>query len=299
MMKRGLVVAALPILIMVSGCDDSKNEELQKDLNDMTKETALLHQDIDSRDKYIDQIMKSVNQIYVDLERAKSKEAKLVKSSREVEGKPKLTQEQVRKAILDELYAVGSNLRANSRKVKDLQHKLSGAAVKYSSLEQLVDNLKASVAEREQSIATLESQVRNLEGTIATKSRELGEKDAMITAKDNAISDQRTRINTVYYIVGKKDELKEKGIISDEGGFLWGLLGSTTTLSAEADASDFKSIDMTQSPAIHVEGKVDEILPKRSASSFQLAQMGNHEGYVMIKNPKAFWKEKYLVIVLD
>ena len=299
MLKRIIVVAALPVLIAASGCDDAKKQELQKDYNDMVTETALLHKDIESRDKYIDQIMQSVNQIYVDLERARSKEVKLLKNTRDAEGRAKLTQEQVRKAILDELYVVRTNLRDNSRKVSDLQRKLIGSAVKYASLEALVDNLKSSVAEREQSIATLEAQVRNLEGSVAAKSRELVEKDAMIVAKDNAIEDQRARINTVYYIVGKKDELKERGIISDEGGFLWGLLGSTTTLSADADSSDFKQIDMTRSPAIHVDGKVDEILPKRSASSFQLAQMGDHEGYVMIKNPKTFWKEKYLVIVLD
>ncbi|HTR81293.1 MAG TPA: hypothetical protein VMM58_06640 [Bacteroidota bacterium] len=292
-------MAVVFVAATLIGCQDAEKKQMQKDYSDMVAETSLLRKDLDSRDQYIDQIMKTVNQIYVSLERSKSKEAKLLRSSRDVEGKPKLTQEQIRKEVLNQLYVVGSDLRANGRKIADLERKINKSAIKYANLDQLVGSLKSSVAEREQSISSLETRIKNLEGTIADKDREIGEKNAAIEANDSTIEGQRNRMNTVYYIAGTRDELREKGVISKEGGFLWGLLGSTTVLSANVDSSDFKPIDFTQNPSIHVDGKVEEILPKRSPGSFQLAQMGSNEGYVMIKKPHAFWREKYLVIVLD
>ncbi|HTR81910.1 MAG TPA: hypothetical protein VMM58_09800 [Bacteroidota bacterium] len=297
--KTFFVVAVILAMTIFAGCEDAEKKELKKDYADMTAEATLLRSDIASRDKYIDQIMESVNQIYIDLEHAKSKEVRLTRNAKDAEGKPRLTREQVRQAVLDELHAVDINLKKNRRRIAGLQTELHHSSVKYGSLEALVENLKTSVAQREQSIASLESQVKNLEWTIADKTREIGEKDATIEANEATITGQKNRMNTVYYVVGSKDELKEKGIISEEGGFLWGLLGSTTVLAADADSSEFQQIDLTQNPAIRVDGKVAEILPKRRAGSFQLAQMGDHEGYVMIKQPKTFWREKYLVIVLD
>jgi hypothetical protein len=298
-MKKAFVVELILAVLILVGCEDAKKKELEKDYTDMVTETFLLNKDIASRDQYIDQIMKTVNQIYVDLERAKLKEEGIVRKAKDAEGKPRLTQDQIRQAVLDQLLVVRSNLKENGKKIIDLQQKLNASEIKYASLGELIENLRASVLQREASIASLQTQIGSLEGTVAEKTREIGEKDAVIVAKDSAITGQKDRINTVYYVAGTKDDLRKKGIISEEGGFLWGLLGSTTVISAEADSSEFKPIDFTKNPAIHVEGKVAEILPRRSPGSFQLARMGTGESYVMIKQPRTFWREKYLVIILD
>ena len=299
MRKSAFVVESILAIMISAGCENATKKELEKDYADMVTETALLRKDIDSRDKYIDQIMGSVNQIYLDLERAKSKESVLLMNARDAEGKSKITSEEVRKAVLDQLYVVSTSLKDNGKKIADLQQRLTASTVKYASLEELVGNLKESVYQREQSLAALEGQIQNLKGAIAEKTREIGEKDGVIEAKEATIEGQKSSLNTVYYVVGKRTELEKRGIISREGGFLWGLLGSTTVLSADADSSNFKSIDMTSSPEIHVEGNVAEILPRRNQGSFQLSHIGDNDEYVMITHPQTFWRDKYLVIVLD
>ena len=60
---------------------------------------------------------------------------------------------------------------------------------------------------------------------------------------------------------GTKEELKKKGIITDEGGFLWGLLGSTTIMSSGVDQSVFTPLDKNIDQTLHVPGTIDEILP--------------------------------------
>ncbi|MGA7160966.1 MAG: hypothetical protein WBZ48_08185 [Bacteroidota bacterium] len=299
MRKMTFVVESILAIMFLAGCDNSEKKELEKNYANMVTETALLHKDIDARDKYIDQIMESVNQIYLDLERAKSKESKLILNARNAEGKPKLASDEIRKAVLDQLAAVRSSLKDNGKRITNLQHKLSASTVKYASLEDLVASLKESIYQREQSITNLEMEVRNLQGTVAEKTREIGEKEAAIEASENTIQGQKESLNTVYYIAGTRPELEKKGIISKEGGFLWGLLGSTTVLSADADTSQFKPLDMTVSPEIHVSGNVAEILPRRSQGSFQLSHITDNEEYVMITHPQTFWRDKYLVIILD
>ena len=300
MKKTALVVQLALVILILAGCEDAnKKKQMEKDYTDMVTETALLRKDIDARDKFIDQIMKSVNEIYVSLERTRTKTAKVLAHANVGEGEPKISPEDIRKLVLKELYVVSTQLRANSKRISSLQDKLNTSAQRYGSLEMLVGNLKSSVAEREKAIASLEDQVKSLRGDIAEKVRELGEKDELLQSRESMIQNQVSRMNTVYYVAGTRDELVHRGIISKEGGFLWGLLGATTVMSADADSSDFRPIDMTQYPAIHVNGKVAELIPRRTPSSFQVGQAGSDDGYVMIKKPKSFWRDKYLVIVLD
>ena len=70
-----------------------------------------------------------------------------------------------------------------------------------------------------------------------------------------------------------RHELEEKGIIKDEGGFLWGLLGSTTTLAPGFDERLFKPMNKEVNTAIQVNGKIDEILPRRSVQSYSAAPL--------------------------
>jgi hypothetical protein len=151
--------------------------------------------------------------------------------------------------------------------------------------------LKQTIAEREQSIAALEGRIMGLESSVAEKSQ-------IITEREATISQQQKALNTAYYIVGTRSELKEKGIISKEGGFLWGLLGSTEVLGNDIDKSFFTAIDLTKDEKIEVEGEVDELIPARKQEFFELT-MNENKSEIAIKNPNKFWQEKYLVIVLN
>lgn len=293
-----IVMLTLAAVILV-GCNDGKRTELEKDVADMEKETSLLRQDIAARDKYVDDIMNSVNQVYTSLEQSKSKELKLYKKAKDIEGQRRVNSGDIRRSVLDQIAAITSDLKQNRQKIAGLQRKLHNAEVKYSSLEEMVQSLNLTLMDREHSIASLEDQVKNLEGTVAEKTRMIGEKETLLGQKETVIEDQQNRLNTVYYIVGTKDELKQRGIITKEGGFLWGLLGSTTVISSAADPSEFKTLDLTKNPAIPVDGKVVDIIPKRTEESFTVDQGTGGTGYVMIKRPDKFWRDKYLVIVVD
>lgn len=292
-MKTTIAVGLVLGVIVLVGCDDNtRTADLEQEVARMEGQSLALRHEIDARDKYIDEVMQAVNVVYEDLERAKSKEATLTQRTQGVEGQPVFNSEQIRQSVLDQISAIGSTLSENRKRLATLQSRLKASEVKYSSLEEMVKNLKQTLEQREQSVAMLEAQVKGLESTVAEKAK-------VIAEKEDVIADQSNRLKTAYYVVGKRDELKQKGIISDEGGFLWGLIGTTTVLASGVDQAQFIPVDWTRDQTIPVEGKVVEIVPKRRGEFFALAQRGNNRGDLTITRPDMFWQEKYLVVVVD
>lgn len=279
--------------ILTAGCNNNqKEEELQKQLSLAQNEQAVLQQQIGERDAYFEEVMRAVNEAYKNLERARVKEAQVMQHADGGEGALRFTNAETRQHLIQNMSDIGDALKENRKTIADLQAKAKSAYGKITGLNELIDNLKKSLQDREQSIALLETRVKGLES-------EVQEKTEAIAVKDVTIDQQQRKINTAYYIVGTRRELKEKGIITDEGGFLWGLLGSTTIMSTGLDPMLFSAIDKTKDETIHVGGEVDEILPRRSADSFTLAQPDKNSSDLTIVNPGSFWQDNYLVIVLD
>jgi len=279
--------------ILTAGCNNKqKEEELQKQLSLAQNEQTLLQQQIGERDAYFEEVMRAVNDAYSNLEKARAKEAQVMQHAEGSEGVLQFTNAETRQNLLQNMTDIGNALKENRKKIADLQSKAKSAYNKIAGLNELIDNLKKSLQDREQSIALLETRVKGLEF-------EVQEKTQAIAVKDVTIDQQLRKINTAYYVVGTRRELKEKGIITDEGGFLWGLLGSTTIMSTNVDPMLFSAIDKTKDETIHVGGEVDEILPRRSSDSFTLARPDKESSDLTIISPSRFWQDNYLVIVLD
>jgi chromosome segregation ATPase len=288
-MNMRLVVIMAGALLL-TGCG-TKEEELQKQIAQLQSEKTALKQSMDERERFIGEVVQAVNDVYADVEAARVKEAKLVQRVGGPEGTGTVTNTDTRKELLTNISEIGATLKENQTKIANLQAKAKTLGGQIAGLNKVIEGLKQTIAEREASIAALEARVSGLESSVAEKTK-------MISERDLTISEQQKALNTAYYIVGTRSELKEKGIINDEGGFLWGLLGSTTVLGNEIDQSLFSAIDITNEEMIQIDGEVDQLIPKRKEEFFELKREGNTTA-LAIKNPTKFWQEKYLVIVLN
>ena len=251
-----------------------------------------MQQNITDRDKYFEDVVRTVNEVYLDLEKTRAKEGQIVERTEGVEGNAQFTNADTRQKLLQSIGDIGSALKENRKKINDLQARMKSFRGKIAGLNTLVDNLKKTLQEREHAIADLEIKVQGLEATVTEKTKAIAEKEIVI-------DDQLRTINTAYYVIGTKDELKKKGIITDEGGFLWGLLGSTTIMSSGVDPSSFTPLDKTKEQLIPVQGKIEEILPRRNPNLFATAQQDENRSALTIVSPVQFWQDKYLVIVVD
>jgi peptidoglycan hydrolase CwlO-like protein len=290
-MNKQIGVAALCI-VMVLGCNN-REKELEKQLGDTQSEKTNLQQNVAERDAYFEEVMRAVNEVYADLESARAKEALIKKGAGVDEGPAQFTNADARQKLLKSINDIGSVLQDNRQKIASLQKKVKGFNGQIASLNTLIENLKTSLQEREQSVAQLQARVQGLETTMAEKTKEIAQ-------KEEKIDQQQKTINTGYYVIGTRAQLKEKGIIADEGGFLWGLLGSTTILASGIDGSEFTPIDKNQDLKIHVPGKIEEILPRRRQDFFAMANEPSGDGSELtIVSPEKFWQDRYLVIVVD
>ena len=244
------IVGALTLCVLIAaGCNNTREHELEMQLNQTQSERASMQQSIAERDTFIEEVMRSVNDVYADLEKARAKEALVKKGSGLTEGPAKLTNAEARQRLLQVIADIGSGLKENRQKIAALQTRIKGMKTQIASLNTMVENLKATIVEREQSIAQLEARVKGLEQTVA-------ENQQTIAVRDETINDQRKTMNTGYFVVGTRSELAQKGIIEDEGGFLWGLLGSTTVMSSGIDGSQFTPIDKLKDLKIQVHGHI-------------------------------------------
>jgi outer membrane murein-binding lipoprotein Lpp len=291
-MKRSAMILAV-CGVLVFGCTNKdKEEELRQQVSQNQSQKTALEQGIADRDAYFDDVMRGINQVYADLEKSRSKEATLKGEAGVNEGTAHFTNAEARQKLMQNISDIGAGLKANRKQIADLQAKVKSMNGKMEGLNTLIENLKVSIQEREESIAKLEARVQGLETTVIEKTRVIAEKEVTIET-------QQKVMNTAFYVVGTRDELKKKGIINDEGGFLWGLLGSTTIMASGIDGSQFTPIDKLRDQKIQVAGKIDEILPRRNADFFATARQEEGSSELTIVRPDKFWQDRYLVIVVD
>ncbi|MBM2841687.1 MAG: hypothetical protein HW412_2215 [Bacteroidetes bacterium] len=290
-MRRPLAFGAA-LLALAMGCNN-KEEELRQQLSKAQNDQVSLQQNITERDKSIEEVMKAINEAYTDLENARSKESKLVERAGGNEVSPPTSNATTKQALIQNITEIGSALKENRKKIGALQARVKSLKGELAGLNTLITNLKQSLQEREQSIALFEAKVQGLETTVAEKTK-------VITEKERVIEEQQLAMKKAFYVIGTRSELKEKGIITDEGGFLWGLLGSTTIMASGVDQSSFTPIDRTVDQTIQINGTIDEILQHRNEEFF--AATTKPEGdrsSLKIVRPEKFWQDNYLVIVVD
>ncbi len=293
-MRTTLLIAGFSVALMIGGCDQTKERELQSELEKSRADRLALQDDLKDREQFVDQILKSVNGIYEDMESARMKEKNLVpqKGERGAMEIPWVSSKETRQGFLTTLDEIGTTLKDNRKKLNDLQARVRAYRGEVKNLTALLEKVKADLQEREESIAQLRGQVQGLEQTVAEKVKLVGEKEAVI-------DDQKRQMNKVFYVAGTRKELEEKGIITEEGGFLWGLLGSTTILSPDANLDEFTPLDRTAEQTIHLTGKVDDILPPRKAEYYAMTADGENGSDLKILRPEKFWQGNTLVVVLD
>jgi DNA repair exonuclease SbcCD ATPase subunit len=279
------------VFVLFWGCSN-RTEELEHQNTALQSTNQQLSQDLASRDEYVDKVTSSINDIYAKIEEVRAKEQSILRESSSLEAEKKLTREEVRSRLLDRIGTIRETLHDNFEKLAELQKKLSASSRQYAGLKKMVENLQKSIEERDQSIADLKTHISGLEQQVA-------EKTTMITQKDSVIDTQYKQITTVYYIMGTRDELEKKGIIQKQGGFPWGIFGSTTILANGFDDKDFKTLNKTALNTIEVPAKIDEILPKRNAQYYTQTELGNDQSMLTIAEPNNFWQDKYLVIITD
>lgn len=243
------------------------------------------------RDSMINESMLTFDEIEKNLNTIKEKEKIITIMSKDSEFSKNKKQQ-----ILQDIEYINALLEQNKKKIASLtaQLKNSGGAIK--GLQLKIADLEASMKIREGEIADLKTALVERDFEIGQLNTKMNDQQVAIAQKDEKISNQTYEINKAYIASGTYKELKAKGLLTKDGGFLG--LGKKELLQSDFADSSFTQVNITELKAIPVNSKVVKLITEHPSSSYEVIRDNNNMiSSIEIKDPEQFWKiSKYAVV---
>jgi DNA repair exonuclease SbcCD ATPase subunit len=290
-MKNTLFLAGLLGILVSCGGPDYKAEveKLKRDRD------SILAQ-YDAKETEINGYMQDINDIQASINALTQQEEMLNQANA---GNTEVSQDAKTK-ILSDVDAIRQLIENNKKKLNELQARVRRSSTKVAELEKLIASLNTQLSERDSSINELNSNISNLNTKIATVETELQSVKTDNQAKAQEIADKTTRLHTAYYTVGDYKTLRDKKVLTKEGGFLG--IGKKKSVVPDFNQEAFTRIDLTNTKTIEL-SKVSKNIKFASThptGSYTLKKENEKVKAIEITNPDQFWSNsKYLVVVTD
>jgi len=183
--------------------------------------------------------------------------------------------------------------KADAR-IRELEEKVKQGDVQVAGMEKLIRGLRRNVAEKEEQIAQLTIRVAELQTQVVDLETTVAAKDQTIQMQTANLEDSRREKDTVYYVVGTKDELKDAGLIESKGGLLG--IGRTLRPTGNIEGGAFTPLDTESNATIALDVDEARVISTQPAGSYELSEYdGGME--LRILDPAAFRANKYVIIV--
>lgn len=200
-----------------------------------------------------------------------------------------------RAALLGKVKEVTRLLEADRRRIRQLASGNRLLQKRIAQYDSTITTLQAMVDRQKQEIADLTGRVDSL----TTANTQLASANEAVTDTMQVL---RKENNTVYYVIGTKDDLKKRGLIVEEGSkFLF--FGHKALVPARTlDESQFTPIDKFTVTTITLPDSTRsyKIVSRQDQSLIHedTTSAGRPDGVLTITNPEQFWTpSKFLIIV--
>ena len=261
----------------------SEKPEVDPQLDQLKADNAQGLAKVAERDSMINDLFGTMNRISENLRAIRSKQGQLLEPADAAEQGGDMEQR-----IMGDLESIDGLLNENRQLLDKLRKQAKGNAAAISELERTVASLEASMQEKDQEIGTLKEQLASTNSSLATLIE-------MYRDKSQLSDMQRTELNTAYYIVGTSKELRERGVLSKEGGVI-GIGGVNKLNTASLPVNAFTRIDVVRTSEIVLGAKKAKLATSHPEGSYRL-EGGNK---LVVLDANAFWSiSKYLVVEVE
>lgn len=203
--------------------------------------------------------------------------------------------------IYDKIGTLRDKLQADNREIALLREDLNKAKESAEYRKDLINKISGRMEELEKENAILKQQldketqdISNLTSELEAQGIEISQLRVSLADLNENIVVLKAELNSVYYLVGTKKDLKRDSVIIKKG------IGGATTLSDQTNNSKFIGIDKSTDKVINLTGfKKVELVPARPEDSYSLKKDNDLIVQLNITDPDRFWEtSKYLVIVV-
>jgi prefoldin subunit 5 len=231
-------------------------------------------------DDFIMHIDSSVSRV-VGKPKTKKKDAKL---------DPLAQQLQNRKAVMERVDALVARTRETAKQLAKANKDNEELKAQLATDEAMINDLNATIQRQTATIDALSTRVDSLNGV----TREMGATIASLEAQHNK----------AFYVIGKEDELLDRGVIVREGGanLLIAHPGRTIQISRTADANAFTAVDQRAANVIQMPDPTRRyrVVSRQSLDYATVENRDNESftGNLKITKPAQFWgASRFLVVV--
>jgi len=252
--------------------------------------TELLNQ----RDSTINDWVLTFDQIEKNLQAIKEKEKIITLNANDREFSKDRKQQ-----IMEDIQYINTLLDQNKKKIAALNEQLKKSGGTIKSLQNKVTELEAAMKQSEIEISDLKIALTEKNFKIEQLNTKVTDMQVAIEQKDQTINNQISEMNKAFITAGTFKDLKAKGLVSKEGGFLG--LGKNKSLKENFSDSLFSQIDMTVTKTIQVNSKSAKLITEHPAGSYEMVHEGKDKiAYIEITDPNQFWKiSKYAVVEIS
>ena len=291
-MKRIIFALVIPVMMLAAGCNQTKEEiAMLKAKNDSLVSVSQV------KDSTVADFVSAFNDIQANLDSIKMKEKIISKAT---EGNSEIKRK-TRNQINSDINLIYKLQRDNRAMIASLRTKLKNAGAQTVEMERMIDNLNKQVEEKDMQIAQLKDdltklnvQVTDLSAKVVDLNANVDNLSTLNKEKEQVIAEKTSELNTAYYVMGTTKDLKEKKIVTKEGGFIG--LGRTKELIPEIDKKSLTKVDITNLSVIPIMKNKVAILTSHPKDSYRLTGK-NQADSLVITNQKEFWSlSKVLVL---
>ncbi len=281
-----LVIASLVATAMLASCDTGPSPaELAA-----RAENARLTGDLQGRDSLISEMTRSFDEIESNIRMMDDRGDILTNKTSEQE----LGADKKQKIVRD-LQLMNGLMKESRERIKELTARLDRSKIDAKSLRNKLKALDLQLAQRDSMITNMKDGLLARDFRIEQINSNLDSIELVVAKREAVIDQQTTELNKAYYVMGTEKELEEKGVLSQDGGFIG--IGKRASLNSDAVPSKFTQTDMRELHRITVQSKKAELITEHPASSYTMVKENDMIAYLEIKDPEAFWKlSRYAVL---
>jgi uncharacterized protein (DUF3084 family) len=278
------------LTIAFSSCQSKKTKEQIGKL-EYSKDSLI--QNLHQRDSLLGDMMSAFGQIEQSLNYIKD-ERKIISNTT---NDPELA-ENKKDQIVKDVQNMAAMLEENRTRLNNLSKQLKNSGIKIEGLEKRITELTAELETRNNDLIALKSELEKKDFEVAQLNTQVTDLSTAKKENEATIDKQTTEINelnTAYFTSGTSKDLKTKGLITKEGGFLG--LGKIKTLSTTAKNEYFTSFDIRNTHSFDVNAKSAKLITDHPAGSYKFITKDDQIASLEISNPKEFYKNsKYIVV---
>ncbi len=272
----------LCVLPLVWGCNNSTKPGESDDPKDI--QIRQLQAQLDQKDSTVNSMFSFVNDVEDNLKTIEASQMKIAESKK---GNNEVSTD-VKESIKEHIQNINTMLEKNKQLIARLEGALRKSNMKVGALQKTIDLLNAQIAAKDSEIADLKVQLEKLNFTVVELNATIVDLTSQNDQKTQTIDQQTVELNTAYYVIGLRKELKTKGVIVGD------------KVSQKVNPESYNKVDIRYFTELSLNVKRAKLLSTHPDGSYEMVMKGKIIEKLVIKNAKSFWSiSKFLVIETD